>query len=706
MPIFQFATMRTQIAVIAASCLVLAVLATIGFGVVSSSSLFEKHNEANNQLFINQINKTLTAQLQQQATQFEVFVTDSLGVARGLSDFSNAAILKKFSLTREQFSEAVQYVMLEHKALLGAYIVWEPNAVDGLDDEFRGNTSHSTSIGQFGPYWTRGQGGNLDIQPVTTDNLYSEEKNERGLRLNEWYLCPRDARGSCITDPAVWDVQGVPTLMTSIVHPIYSKGSFLGITGVDISMAFLQGLLEELDQKLYFGAGTLKLISNKGYWVANTESPSSVGEMISEAMYRELRPQIQNAIANFTEHDSNYVISVPIKLEAFGTPWLLQYEVPQSVVLGEINSLQQKLETQFNQSTGFQLVLAAVIAAAGVAILYLVAGQISGPLRMLTKKVDALASSDGDLTSRVEIDRKDEIGRLANALNLFLDKTHIIVKDTASLVSSLRDSSEISAEISSRTNHEIALQQQAIEQVVTAVTEMSATASEVAGQASRTAELANDATHAVEQGDESVADTEKVVSALSKSMVEACTLMVQLEQSSQSINSIVEVIRNISEQTNLLALNAAIEAARAGEQGRGFAVVADEVRNLASRTQSSTVEIQGIISELTGSTQKAVQAMNQNQIMVENCQKSAADAKAKLDLAISAAAQISDAATQIASAAEEQSVVSEDINENVSNISSAVQSLNQAAADAAGQSKLIAQVAKDINSQIGKFKYD
>ncbi|WP_462174418.1 methyl-accepting chemotaxis protein [Pseudoalteromonas xiamenensis] len=702
---FQFTTMRVQIAVVAASCLVLAVLATIAYGVMSSSALFSNHNQANETLFIKQVDESLKAQLLQQADQVEVLVTESLGVARGLSETTSAAIKAQMPLSREQYSQFVKEAMLSHKSLLGAYIVWEPNAVDGRDSEFAKNSNHSTETGQFGPYWTRGSGGNLDIQPVTADDVYNESRNSRGLRLNEWYLCPRDKKSSCITDPAVWDVQGVPTLMTSIVHPIYINNEFKGLTGVDISMAFLQKLLEDLDEELFAGQGALKLVSNKGYWVADTENPNVVGNMLDEAKWQSVEPLVEAATPRFVEMGEDYVVTVPIKFDAFKTPWLLEYRVPKRVVLAEVVAMQTALEQEFNQSTALQLILAAVIAAAGVSILYVVAGQIARPLQLLTDKVEELATSDGDLTSRVEINRKDEIGQLASALNLFLDKTHRIVGDTATLVSSLRQSSDVSAEISTRTNHEISLQQQAIEQVVTAVTEMSATASEVAGQASRTADLANEATLSVKEGDVSVAQTEQVVTTLSTSMIEACELMVQLEKSSTSINSIVEVIRNISEQTNLLALNAAIEAARAGEQGRGFAVVADEVRNLASRTQASTVEIQGIISELTGCTQQAVSAMNQNQEMVENCKQSAADAKAKLDLAIAAAAQISDAATQIASAAEEQSVVSEDINQNVTNISGAVHSLNQAASDAAAQSKLIAQVAKDINKQIGKFKY-
>lgn len=188
-------------------------------------------------------------------------------------------------------------------------------------------------------------------------------------------------------------------------------------------------------------------------------------------------------------------------------------------------------------------------------------------------------------------------------------------------------------------------------------------------------------------------------------MQQAAKMMAELEQSSSSINNIVEVICNISEQTNLLALNAAIEAARAGEMGRGFAVVADEVRNLASRTQQSTGEIQQLITDLTSKTQSVVSAMQQNRQLTDECQSSVRSAQEKLQQAIGSAAHITDAATQIASAAEEQSVVSEDISKNVVEISSAVTGLSNSATEGATQSNLIARVAAEIKTQIGRFKY-
>ncbi|GHG72725.1 chemotaxis transducer [Alishewanella longhuensis] len=701
----QLASMRTQIALVAASCLVIAVILSMVFGVWNSQKLFDLNRQQGSELFLEQVNQRLNVQLQQQADQIEQLINQSLTRAEAIADGMNAMLAMDAGLERQHYSKLVETIVRNHPQLLGGYLVWEPNAIDGLDNDFIGNNQHSTAAGQFGPYWTRDPQGQIGLQPVETAGLYDETKNERGLRGSEWYLCPRDRKAPCVVDPAVWTVQGVPTLMTSIVTPLYQQQRFVGMTGVDISMAFLQQRLQLLDQQLFSGVGELRIISHNGYTAADTQRPAQVGEALAEAEWQQLRTKVQGGLSEVLQVGEQLRVSVPIRLTAFGTPWLLEYQLPTAVALAEINALNDSLAAGFSQSINWQVLLGVVIAVVGTAILAFFSGQLAKPLQQLTKMVDKLAQSDGDLTQRLTNDRKDEIGQLARALDLFLLKTHGIVADTAKLVAELQQSATISADIADRTHQDVAYQQKAIEQVATAVTEMSSTASEVATQASLTADLAQGASAAVTFGDQAVADTSRIVSALGNSMQQAAKMMAELEQSSSSINNIVEVIRNISEQTNLLALNAAIEAARAGEMGRGFAVVADEVRNLASRTQQSTGEIQQLITDLSSKTQSVVSAMQQNRQLTDECQNSVRSAQEKLQQAIGSAAHITDAATQIASAAEEQSVVSEDISKNVVEISSAVTGLSNSATEGATQSNLIARVAAEIKTQIGRFKY-
>ena len=705
MAIVQLTSVRTQIALVAASCLVIAVVLSIVFGVWTSQKLFQVNRQQGSELFLQQVNQRLTTQLQLQADQVELLLNEGLARAQTIADGMNAMLAMNVGLERQHYSQLVEQVVRSHPQLLGGYLVWEPNAIDGQDTAFLNNNAHSTAAGQFGPYWTRDPQGQIALQPVETQLLYDDTKNERGLRPSEWYLCPRDRKTPCVVDPAVWQVQGVPTLMTSIVFPLYQQQRFIGITGVDISMAFLQQRLQLLDQQLFEGVGELRIISHHGYLAADTQRPSQVGEALAEAEWQALRATVQSGLSKVVEEGTQLRVSVPIKLTAFGTPWLLEYQLPTAVALADINALNDRLADDFTQSIYWQVLLGALIALAGTAVLAFFSGQLVKPLQHLTKMVDKLAQSDGDLTQRLANDRKDEIGKLARALDVFLLKTHRIVADTATLVAELQQSATVSADIAERTHQDVAHQQKAIEQVATAVTQMSSTAAEVATQASLTADLAQGASAAVTFGDQAVADTNRIVVSLGSSMQQAAKMMTELEQSSNSINNIVEVIRNISEQTNLLALNAAIEAARAGEMGRGFAVVADEVRNLASRTQQSTGEIQLLISDLTTKTQSVVSAMQQNRQLTDECQRSVRSAQDKLQQAIGSAAHITDAATQIASAAEEQSVVSEDISKNVVQISSAVTGLSNSATEGAVQSNLIARVAGDIKNQIGRFKY-
>ncbi|MDC8830221.1 methyl-accepting chemotaxis protein [Alteromonas gilva] len=707
MSILKFKAMRSQISVVAGSCLIAAVAACILFGMMFSHQLFQFNRTSSTDLFEREVKLSLSNQLLVQANEIEQAIMQSLGVAKGLADSMQSLVESDAinQLSRTDISKLVYTAIENNPKALGAYIVWEPNAIDGKDADYAGEGKHSTAAGQFGPYWTRNQANKLEVRPVTTKDLYSETKDAQGLRVNEWYLCPRDKRSSCVIDPAVWNVQGVPTLMSSIVHPVIVNKQFMGVAGVDVSMAFLKKVLEDLDSNLYQGAGELRIVSYRGFLVGSTDNQQMVGKPLDNNEWQLLRPQMKSEAGSFNKQGDDFVVTVPMPLSAFDTPWLLEYRVPISTALAKLLELNDSLDSRYNQSVFWQILIGVLVALVGAFILFVVAGRLAKPLQQLTVLVDSLAQSEGDLTKRIGLRRHDEIGHLAAALDLFLDKTHHIVRDTAQLVKQLQNSSVTSAEISQRTHQEVALQQRSIEQVATAVTEMSSTASEVAGQATLTAESAQYAADSVQLGDQAVLGTANVIAELAESMQNAGTMMSELENASTSINSIVEVIRNISEQTNLLALNAAIEAARAGEQGRGFAVVADEVRSLASRTQASTGEIQSLIGELTGKTQAVVRAMQQNQQMTVDTQQQAKEAQQKLDHAIGETHRISDAATQIASAAEEQSVVSEEISKNVVEISTAVTSLSKAATDAAEQSQLISSIAKDINTQMSRFKY-
>ncbi len=330
--------------------------------------------------------------------------------------------------------------------------------------------------------------------------------------------------------------------------------------------------------------------------------------------------------------------------------------------------------------------------------------MVTKPINRANTTLSNLASGEGDLSLRIEVEGKDEIGALASSLNQFLDKLHNLISKLANTSSQVSESASELSNLNTLAQNKIVTQHSSIDMVATAMNEMSATVQDVAKSASVAASAAQKADKDAQQGKELVNTSAESIQELAKDVDRAADAINALAEDTEAVGTVLDVIRGIAEQTNLLALNAAIEAARAGEQGRGFAVVADEVRTLAGRTQESTTEIQAIIERLQGRAQNAVSVMDTGKTNAQTSVNQAELAGESLVAITDAVTSISDMNTQIASAAEEQSSVSEEINRNIVEISTAADETAQISSNALQNSQTMTDHVQSLDQIVGNFK--
>ncbi|CDU07818.1 Methyl-accepting chemotaxis protein [Vibrio coralliirubri] len=627
----------------------------------------------------------------------------------------------QFSLKRKMvFSVVLAIAVTSAILLFMGYKTFQSNSWQAIESESR-NTLHAHAKGISDWFHDKKQAvhglkqqvqlnPSLDIVPHLRQTLVSggfglsyygnkegemfrhdPSLNKAGYdpRVRGWYKETLAQNKAVTTKPYVSIT--MQALVVTLTDPVTENGSIIGVVASNLA---LDKLNEDVLAIEVPGNGRAILIDKQGTVVAHQNKESilkQVNEIAPELSVSGLNSAAQNLTTIFTHVDGNerVIMAEPIK----GTDWLLVIEMDKEV-------LEQPLFDMLVSQITTGLIVLIVMAAATS---WFVARQLV-ELGRVSEALADIAEGEGDLTQRLQVSSNDEVGQLADKFNVFVDRLHGMMTNVTQVSTAMNNGAEHANSSALKRSDSVSRQQDEITMVATAVTEMATATSEIAANADNTAKSATHSVELSEQGFQQMAKSQSSINELATELTSAVSIISELEEHGQQIASILATIREIAEQTNLLALNAAIEAARAGEQGRGFAVVADEVRVLSQRTHASTEEIEDKIKRLQQATNGAVKVMTQSHDMAKTSVHDVDMAGESLAQIREAIQMISDMATQIASAAEEQSLVTAEINANTESVREVSDVMALDATDAVSQADQLSHLANDLKQELSRFK--
>ncbi|MFM9800273.1 methyl-accepting chemotaxis protein [Aeromonas dhakensis] len=588
-------------------------------------------------------------------------------------------------------SEAVNYGHA-YSVAIGDWMADRKNAVHALvnliaDNPQAGLVPHlkqAYTSGGFGlTYFGSTQGVMTRQDPSLNTGNYDP-------RERPWYQDAVKAGQLIVTAPYVSVT--MQKLVVTLSEPVRHQGELVGAVGANLA---LDKLIDEVLAMQVQGDGYAMLLDSSGLIVGHPSKElalKQIGELspdLSAATFQQWGRE-NNELHAATLDGRDVLLAVqPVA----GTDWLLAMVMYRDV-------LEAPLATLLWQLVGLTLVLMLVFSALLTAMFkYLFAdlGRVAGALH-------DIAHGEGDLTVHINTRSKDEVGQLAESFNQFVARLHGIVSRLRDVTVELAAQSRAQAAGAQSRSQRVRQQQDEIVMVATAVTEMASATQEIAGNAEFAATTSGDAVKLAVSGQSQVGQSQRSITGLADEVADASQIIVELDAHAQKISGILATISGIAEQTNLLALNAAIEAARAGEQGRGFAVVADEVRVLSRRTHDSTDEIQQMIETLQQTTRRAVGGMETSRQLAGTSVEDAESANQSLARINEAIGSISDMATQIAAAAEEQTSVTSEISRNTENIRHVSQELAEQANQEAAQAAELKGLTERLEQEIGRFR--
>ncbi len=634
---------------------------------------------------------------------------------------------------RDAVEGMMRSVLEANPDFYGAWCAFEPNAFDGKDSDFVKADSFHDETGRFIPYWYR-EDGKIVSGPVVAYNAPSPD--------SDWYTIPLKTGKPFITPPTTYKIGGKDVMLVSVCVPIKEQGRNIGVAGADFVMDKLVDLVSRIS---IFESGYGFLLTDKGTTVAHPQK-EIIGRSFAETLSPENqqtflravgegRPCIVRQKSSINGEQFLYVSS-PVNIRGTDAKWSFVITIPERKIMEAADSLLRL--TMYLALGGVLLVILAA---------YFIARSISAPVTALAQTAEAVAG--GDLDRKVDIEQKDEIGALAQSLRKMVaslrDMIETANRKTAeaeeqsskaqkamaeaeearqlaedarceglqqaaqrleAVVERIAMASDGMSERSQELMRGTDEQTERIQSTATAMEEMNSTVLEIARNAGDAARVSKNAQDKASEGASVVESSQK---AMNEAVGQADKLkgnMGELDKQAQGIGAIIGVINDIADQTNLLALNAAIEAARAGEAGRGFAVVADEVRKLAEKTMAATKEVAASINAIQKVAGANIQSMEEVFAGISAAGQDTARSGVSLREIVNQAGETAGQIQGIAAAAEQQSATSEEINRSIEDInritieaSQGVREITTALRDLADQAAALKEIVEDLNRE-------